>query len=109
MEQILTDQVNNKVNKSQITKLSTIMGAGTALNKNEERQNANEQIFLINLLKEITGKNLLTFETSVEHNMEIIHLRISNLSTLHILGAHLDSSPTRKSEVGGQDRRDQCL
>ena len=56
MEQILTDQVNNKLNKYQYTKLSTIMGAGTALNKNKERQNANEQIFLNNLIKEIMGK-----------------------------------------------------
>ena len=61
MEQILTDQINKKLNKSQYTKLSTIMGSGTALNKNKERQNANEQIFLNNLIKEITGKNLLTF------------------------------------------------
>ena len=41
MEQILTDQVNNKLNKSQCTKLSTIMGSGAALNKTKERQNAN--------------------------------------------------------------------
>ena len=61
MEQILTDQINKKLNKSQYTKLSTIMGSGTALNKNKERQNANEQIFLNNLIKEIT------FDTSVEH------------------------------------------
>ena len=66
LEQIVRDQVNDKLTKSQITKLSTIMGAGTALNKNKERQNANEQIFLNNRIKVITGKNLLTFETSVE-------------------------------------------
>ena len=57
MEQILKDQVNNKLTKSQITKLSTIMGAGTgtALNKNKDRENANEQIFLNNLIIEILG------------------------------------------------------
>ena len=53
MEQILTDQVNNKLNKSQYTKLSTIMGS--ALNKTKEKQNANEQKFLNNLITEITG------------------------------------------------------
>ena len=60
MEQILTDQVNNKLNKSQYNSLSTIVGSGAALNETNERQNANEQIFLNNLIKEITGKNLLT-------------------------------------------------
>ena len=44
-------KVNNKITESQITKLSTIMGAGAALNKNKDRQNANEQIFLNNLRK----------------------------------------------------------
>ena len=43
------------------------MGSGAALNKTTKRQNENEQIFLNNLIKEITGKNLLTFDTSEEH------------------------------------------
>ena len=58
MEQILRDQVNNKLTKSQITKLSTILGAGTALNKDKERKNTNDQIFLNNLIKEFSGKPL---------------------------------------------------
>ena len=33
-------------------------------------------------------------EAEKEMDMEMIHLRISTLPTLHILGAYLDSSPT---------------
>ena len=43
------------------------MAEGTALNKNLDRENANEPIFLNNLIKEISGKNLLTFKTSLDH------------------------------------------
>ena len=50
------DQVNNKLNKSQYTKLNTIIGSGAALNKTKERQNVNEQIFQNNLLKESQEK-----------------------------------------------------
>ena len=67
MEQILKDQVNNKLSTAQIKHLSNIMAAGTALNKNLDRENANEQIFLNNLIKEISGKNLLTFKPSADH------------------------------------------
>ena len=67
MEQILTDQVNNKLNKSQYTKLSTIMGSKAAQNKTKERQNENDQIFLNNLIKERKGKHILIFDTSEEH------------------------------------------
>ena len=63
----MTDQVNNKLNKSHYNNLITIVGSGAALNKTKERQNANDQIFPNNLIKEITGKNLLTFDTSEEH------------------------------------------
>ena len=58
MEQILKDQVNNKLSTAQIKHLRNIMAAGTALNKNLDRENANEQIFLNNLIKEIPGKTL---------------------------------------------------
>ena len=64
MEQILKDQVKNKLTNDQITNLNNIMAEGTALNKNLDRENANEQIFLNNLIKEISGKKLLTFKTS---------------------------------------------
>ena len=67
MEQILKDQVKNKLTNDQITNLSNIMAEGTALNKNLDRENANEQIFLNNLIKEISGKNLLTFIPSPDH------------------------------------------
>ena len=60
MEQILRDQVNNKLTTIQVANLSDIMGAGTALNTNPDRENANEQVFLNNLIKEISGKNILT-------------------------------------------------
>ena len=61
MEQILRDQVNNKLTNIQIANLSDIMSAGTALNTNTDRENANEQVFLNNLIKEISGINVLTF------------------------------------------------
>ena len=50
----MRDQVNNKLTNTQIANLSNIMIAGTALNKNTDRENANEQIFLNNLIKEIS-------------------------------------------------------
>ena len=34
---------------------------GTALNTNPDRENANGAIFLNNMLKEVIGKDLLTF------------------------------------------------
>ena len=43
------------------------MGSEAAHNKTKERQNANEQIFLNNLIKEITGKNLLIVDASEDH------------------------------------------
>ena len=67
MEQILRDQVNNKLTDIQIANLSNIMIAGTALNTNTDRENANEQVFLNNLIKEISGKNVLTFIPSPDH------------------------------------------
>ena len=33
-------------------------------------------------------------DSEAEIDMEIIHLRIATLPTLHILGAYFDSSPT---------------
>ena len=48
MEQIITDQVNYKLTTLQVTNLGNIMGAGTALNTNPDRENANGQIFLNN-------------------------------------------------------------
>ena len=53
MEQILTYQVNNKLTTIQVANLSDIMGAGT--------------VFLKNLIKEISGKNVLTFIPSPDH------------------------------------------
>ena len=46
MDQILTDQVNSKLTKSQYNKLSALVGFGAELNKTKDRQHANEQIFL---------------------------------------------------------------
>ena len=51
MEQILKDQVKNKLTNDQISILSNIMAEGTALNTNVDSENANEQIFLNNLIK----------------------------------------------------------
>ena len=51
MEQIIKDQVNYKLTTLQVTNLGNIMGAGTALNTNPDRENASEQIFLNNLIK----------------------------------------------------------
>ena len=67
MEQIMKDQVNNKLTDNQISNLSNIMVEGTALNTNVDRENANEQIFLNNCMKEISGKNILTFIPSPDH------------------------------------------
>ena len=64
IEQILKDQVKNKLTNDQITNLSNIMAA---LNKILDRENANKQIFFNNLIKEISGKNLLTFIPSPDH------------------------------------------
>ena len=66
MDQILIDLVN-KLTKSQYNTLSTLVGSGDALNKNKERQHANEKIFLKNLKRTITGKNILEFVTSEDH------------------------------------------
>ena len=51
MEQIIKDQVNYKLTTLPVTNLGNIMGAGTALNTNPDRENANEQVFLNNLIK----------------------------------------------------------
>ena len=53
MEKILKDQVKNKLTNDQISNLSNIMAEGTAPNTNVDRENANEQIFLNNLIKEM--------------------------------------------------------
>ena len=55
MDQILIDLVN-KLTKSQYNTLSKLVGSGDSLNKNKDRQHANEQIFLNNLIRNITGK-----------------------------------------------------
>ena len=60
----MKDQVNNKLTDIQI---ANIMVEGTALNTNTDRENVNEQIFLNNLIKEISGKNVLTFIPSPDH------------------------------------------
>ena len=55
------------------------MSAGTDLNTNTDRENANEQVFLNNLIKEISGKNVLTFITSPDHpGLELIGLGQTN-------------------------------
>ena len=41
--------------------------------------------------------------------MEMIHLRISTLPTLHILGAYLDSSPTVKHAAKVQVRLEEKI
>ena len=51
MEQIIRYQVNYKLTTLQVTNIWNTMGAGTALNTNTDRENANEQIFLNNLIK----------------------------------------------------------
>ena len=66
-EQILRDQVNNKLTNIQIANLSNIMSAGTALNTNTDSENENEQVFLNNLIKEISGKNVLKFIPYPDH------------------------------------------
>ena len=63
----MRDQVNNKLTNTQIANLSNIMIARTVLNTNTDRDNANEQIFLNNLIKEISGKNVLKFIPSPYH------------------------------------------
>ena len=67
MTQIISDQVNNKITPEQIKRLSDTMRIGTALNTNPDRENANGAIFLNNMLKEIVGKDLLTFIPAPDH------------------------------------------
>ena len=67
MDQIMKDQVNNKLTTLQTTNQGNIMGTGSALNKNPDSENANGAIFLNNMLKEIIGKDLLTFTTAPDH------------------------------------------
>ena len=43
------------------------MGTGSALNTNPDRENANGAIFLNNMIKEISGKDLLTFLPAPDH------------------------------------------
>ena len=64
MTQIISDQVTNKLTTEQINSLTDTMRIGTALNTNPNRENANGAIFLTNMLKEIVGKDLLTFTPS---------------------------------------------
>ena len=63
----MTDQVNNKITPQQTTRLSDTMRIGTALNKNPNRENANWAIFINNMIKEISGKDLLTFIPAPDH------------------------------------------
>ena len=51
MEQIIKEQVSYKFTTLQVNNLGNIMGAGTALHTNTDRENANGQIFLNNLIK----------------------------------------------------------
>ena len=47
MEQIIRDQVNYKLTTLQVTNLGNIMGTGTALNTNTDRENANGQMCIV--------------------------------------------------------------
>ena len=63
----MKDKVNNKLTDNQISNPSNIIIEGTALNTNVDRENANEQLFLNNPKKDISGKNILTFIPSPDH------------------------------------------
>ena len=67
MTQIMTDQVNNNINPHQTTRLRDTMRIGTALNTNPNKENVNGAIFLNNMIKEISGKDLLTFIPAPDH------------------------------------------
>ena len=69
MDQIIKDQVNYKLTTLQVANLGNIMEAGAALNNNPDRENANGAIFLNNMLKEICGKDLLTFIPAPDHKV----------------------------------------
>ena len=84
---MLIDLVN-KLTKSQYNTLSTLVGSGDALNKNKERRNANEKIFLNNLIRTSTGKNILAFVTLEDHK-EI---------ELPKLNSAMCNKPTRKNQ-----------
>ena len=74
MTQIFRNQAEYVLTATQIQHLTDIMIKGTALNTNQNRANANGAIFLNNLLKEITGKDLLTFTHAQDHkDLEIPH------------------------------------
>ena len=67
MTQIFRDQAEHILTTTQIQHLTDVMIKGTALNTNPNRANANGAIFLNNLLKEIIGKDLLTFTHAPDH------------------------------------------
>ena len=67
MTQIFRDQTEHILTTTQIKHLTDTMIKGTALNTNPDRANANGAIFLNNMLKEIIGKDLLTFTHAPDH------------------------------------------
>ena len=74
MTQIFRDQTENILTTTQIQHLTDTMIKGTALNTNPDRENANGAIFLNNMLKEIIGKDLLTFTHAPDHKgLEMPH------------------------------------
>ena len=83
MTQIFTDQVNNLLTTTQIERLTDKMIRGTALNTNPDRENANGAIFLNNMLKEIIGRDLLTFTPAPDHRgLELPHFNWSRANKL---------------------------
>ena len=83
MTQIISDQVTNKLTPEQINSLTDTMRIGTALNTNPNRENANGAIFLNNMLKEIVGKDLLTFTPAPDHKgLELPHFNWSRANKL---------------------------
>ena len=83
MEQIIKHQVKFKLTTLQVTNLGNIIGTGTALNTNTDRENANGQIFLNNLIKEISGKDILTFTPAPDHEgLELPHFNWARANKL---------------------------
>ena len=83
MTQILADQVTNLLTTAQIKSLTDKMRRGTALNTNPDRKKANGAIFLNNMLKEIIGKDLLTFTPAPDHRgLELPHFNWSRANKL---------------------------
>ena len=83
MTQIFKDQVDNILTTTQIEHLTDTMIKGTALNTNPDRENANGTIFLNNMLKEMIGRNLLTFTPAPDHRgLEPPHFNWSRANKL---------------------------